>query len=233
MKKIAIFVEGQTEQIFVEKLIIEIAGRNDVVIRDEKAAKNSNGKRIFTIIKSESKDPKKSFYILIRDCSSDTTVKSDIIENSQNLARGGYSKIIGLRDVYPNTDVKRLRALVNYGLPTKYVPIKIHLSVMEVEAWFIAEINHFQKISPLLTLHKIKRKTGYDLNKTNIEKIEHPAYTLDQIYRIAHCSYNKSRQNVQRTVDAIDYAKLYLNVRSRVKSLNNFISDLDSFLSKK
>ena len=32
MKKLAVFVEGQTEQIFVEKLLEEIAGRNKMVI---------------------------------------------------------------------------------------------------------------------------------------------------------------------------------------------------------
>jgi len=40
VKKLAIFVEGQTEQIFVEKLLKEIAGRNRIAI--EVIAVNGN-----------------------------------------------------------------------------------------------------------------------------------------------------------------------------------------------
>ena len=32
MKRIAIFVEGQTEQIFVNKLLIEMAGKKNIAI---------------------------------------------------------------------------------------------------------------------------------------------------------------------------------------------------------
>jgi hypothetical protein len=229
MKKLAIFVEGQTERIFVEKMLIEVAGRNNIVLREEKTFRKIRGRRTFQIIKNEANNPQKKYYVLIRDSSSDSTVKSDIIDNCERLTNSGYSKIIGLRDVYPYYDIKKLRKNLAYGLPTKYAPISIHLSVMEIEAWFIAETSHFSKIHPGLTLENIKKNLSYDLINENIEEIPHPAYALNRIYKIGNRSYNKSKRTVKRTVNAIDYANLYLDVRTRIKSLDEFISELDSF----
>jgi len=41
MKKIAFFVEGQTELIFINKLLIEIAGQKNISIRQFKFNKGS------------------------------------------------------------------------------------------------------------------------------------------------------------------------------------------------
>ena len=38
MKKIAFFVEGQTEQLFINKLLIEIAGQKNILVELSRSA---------------------------------------------------------------------------------------------------------------------------------------------------------------------------------------------------
>ena len=51
MKKLAVFVEGYTELLFIEKLILEIAGSHDIRIEQRKIC---GGRRVPRIIKTAS-----------------------------------------------------------------------------------------------------------------------------------------------------------------------------------
>jgi len=116
----AIFVEGQTEQLFVAKLLREIAGEKNISIEQEKAI-SKNGHRLFSVIQA-SKNLDKKYYVLIRDCGNDELVQSDIRDSCESLAKKDYQKILGLRDVYPKTsaDIPKLELGLKYGIPTKY-----------------------------------------------------------------------------------------------------------------
>lgn len=52
MNKLAVFVEGRTEILFVEKLIEEIAGQNKVLIDQREIRGGSNVPRRMRIIKA-------------------------------------------------------------------------------------------------------------------------------------------------------------------------------------
>jgi len=62
-----------------------------------------------------------------------------------NLSKKDYSLIIGLRDVHPisRADIGKLEAGLPRFVKTKPIPVEFILSVMEVEAWFLAEHSHF------------------------------------------------------------------------------------------
>lgn len=74
MKKIAIFVEGQTEQFFINKLIIEIAGaKNITIILKKFEGKNRRPTReIYPRSMSQPLNP--THTVLIYDCGSDESV---------------------------------------------------------------------------------------------------------------------------------------------------------------
>ncbi len=234
MKKIAIFVEGQTEQVFVRKLLEEIAGRKNIYIETQMAKIDRNGNRYFTVIRaaSASGSVDRKYYVLIRDCGSESNVKTDIRDSLESLSRSGYEKIIGLRDVYPLAcaDIPRLEFGLRYEIPTRFIPVSIILAIMEVEAWFLAEVEHFVKIDPTLTASYIKTSLGFDPSIDNVEQRPHPAQDLDDIYHLAGFSYKKKKSSIQRTISALDYNALYLIVRDRVPSLNKFIEQIDSFM---
>ena len=127
MKKLAIYVEGQTEQIFISKLVKEIAGKKNISVQLEKMQGGNKSTRSAQIIQATRKEDDAIFFVLIRDCSGDHSVQSDIKDYIKKHAEEGFEKIIGLRDVYPH-DKNALAKLIMYsksGIPTKYIPFKI------------------------------------------------------------------------------------------------------------
>jgi hypothetical protein len=230
MKKLAIFVEGQTEQLFISKLIKEIAGIKQVAITMEQKIRGQN----FITIEAEKITDETKYYVLIRDCRNEDQVKTAIIEVAPIFASLGYEKILGLRDVYPkkHSEIPELRKWKNYRVPTKYLPINIILAVMEVEAWFLAEISHFIKIDPKLTNDMIKTLLGgFDPTVDNVELRYNPAKDLDDIYHYAGFAYTKRKANCMRTVEALDCCSMYISLQKAIPCLGAFILEIDTFLT--
>lgn len=227
MNKLAVFVEGQTEQIFVEKLLTELAGSNNIHIDK---CKLLGGYR--KVLHLSRKNTREKYFAYIIDCHGDSTVKSDIMENYDNLVTQGYHSIIGIRDVYPlsRTDIPKLRQWLYYGVKTKYVTPVFILSVMEVEAWFMAEHTHFQRIHDRLTIDRIKRELGFDPSQDNMELRDHPAQDLHEIYRLEGLVYQKTFSQAKRTVKALDYANVYFNLKSKISAIEELSSEIDRFM---
>jgi len=231
-KKIACFVEGQTEQIFVERLFQEIAGHKKISIETMKWQGTKDNRRIQPLKLSTIKNA--PFFVLLYDCGNDAHVVSDIRKQHQSLIKKGYEKILGLRDLYPTPLGKKeetgirgiLKPLQRIG-----VPISVILAVMEVEAWFLAEWNYLAKIDNRLTCDFILQKCGLDLrNIIDIEQREHPSQDLDEIYRLVSRKYDKSEITTQEIINNLDYEFLYLDLVNSVKQLKRFIDEIDSFL---
>jgi hypothetical protein len=222
MKKIAVFVEGQTEQIFVQKLIEQVISPNKVTVTTYQLRGGTKHTRNLIFLKTQSDTQQSDYYFEIYDCGSDSKVKDDIIEHSHSMKQKGFSMIIGLRDVYPHNDkIVSLKKYLNFGIPAD-VPTHIVLAVNEVEAWFLAEENHYAEIDKRLTLAKVNAIVGIDVSKDSTETVAHPTEKLQTIYR-----YTKSKHKVARTVNALDYANLYINVRQRNNSLAELFTQLD------
>jgi hypothetical protein len=226
MKKIALFVEGQTEQIFIQKLIEQVISPNKVTVSTYQLRAGAKHTRNLIMLKAQTITQQTDYYFAIYDCGNDSKVKDDIIENSQSMKQKGFSMIIGLRDVYPNNNkIAHLRKYLNFGIPA-YIPTHIVLAVNEVEAWFLAEENHYSTIDSRLTLSKVNAIAGIDVSKDSTETVDHPAKKLQLIYR-----YTKSKHKVNRTVNALDYANLYINVKQRNNSFAELLTHLDRIFS--
>jgi hypothetical protein len=233
MKKIAFFVEGQTEQIFVDKLVRHIFGQDNIGVEVLRFSGKESARRIRTIRVAD-KNSNVQYLFRIYDChggGENSVVKSDILEQFQHLKDETFSHIIGIRDVYPLLNIIKLRTLLNKSLPTvPKMTINIFLAVMEIEAWFIAEENHYKKISRKLSFETANKIAGIDVRADSTESIPHPSETLKKIYQEARTTYNKSEEKVQRTVNALDYKNLCANVRNRNNSLNEFLTCLDALI---
>jgi len=235
MKKIAFFVEGLTEQMFVEQLLLEAANAHDIVIEKRKAFGGGAScfPRRLRLIEAVKPTTDAKYYALIVDCATDSRVKSDIRERYDGLCRANFSSVVGLRDVYPNTrdQIPRLRRNLGYGIPTRPIPVAIILAIMEIEAWFLAEQSHFARIAPQLTSQAVQTTLGFDPATYDVELRNHPSQDLDAVYRVANYRYIKTRNSIQRTVTSLDYADLYLNVCRRLQSLQDLLNQIDSFLN--
>ncbi len=230
MNKVAIFVEGQTEQIFVEKLLIEIADKKNVhITKCELTGPKHRRKRLYF----SHVDNRKKYFAHLVDCHGDSTVKSDIRENYDGLVKAGYSSIIGIRDVYPSVEraqIPDLRRGLGLYVKTKPVAPVFILSVMEIEAWFLAEYTHFKKINARLTIDRIKNELNFDPSTDDMELRDWPANDLHNIYALEGMAYRKKEAQATRTAEVLDYAEIYLSLSSKLKPIEELISEVDRFM---
>ena len=235
MNKLAIFVESQTEQVFAEKLLVEIAGSKNVRIEKRKATGGKRTKRRMRLVEACSVDSGEEFFVLINDCGQDERVSSDIVNCYDQLVKSGYQTIIGIRDVYPlkREDIPKLRQGLRYRVKTVPIEVLFVLAVMEIEAWFIAEHTHFPRIGDELSTERIHAEIGFDPSTDDVQLRDHPAADLHDVYRLVGCAYSKSKTHVQRTVDLLDYARLYLELGEKFDDLQRLVNHVDLFLSGK
>jgi|SRR4028119_2443700 hypothetical protein len=232
-KKIACFVEGQTEQLFVERLFQEIAGYKKISIETYKFQGGKANRIIQPLKLSTIKDA--PFFVLLYNCDCDSQVLSDIRKEHDSLTNSGYEKIIGLRDLYPTPLEKKqevekgIRGFLKL-LQHKGIPISMNLAVMEIEAWFLAEWNYLAKIDNRLTCDFILQKCALDLRNIDTEQRAHPSQDLDEIYRLVSRTYDKNEITSQEIINNLDYEFLYLDLVKSVNQLKRFIDEIDSFL---
>ena len=232
MNKLAIFVEGFTEAVFVEKLIVEIAGANKVLIEYREIRGGSKARRSMRLIRAAQPNTGQLFAVLIVDCGGDRLVKNRIVEEHENLTRVGYTKIIGLRDVRPDfeyDEIPRLEIGLRSYIKTSLIPVEFVLAVMEIEAWFLAEVDHFAKIDPAITLPAISSALGFDPTVEDVELRPKPAEDLQTCYALGGKSYRKGA--AKTTVDALDIAAMYLWPEVKFRYLKRLCESIEAFLT--
>lgn len=227
MKKLALFVEGQTELIFATELLIAIAGTHKIAFHVEEY----RGKT-FQVLQSDLINGQ-SYFALIVDCGSDSSVLSAMLDRHTGLSQAQYDLILGLRDLYPIADADHPRLLLELAaeMPTNGSRMSVIVAKREVEAWFAQEASHFPRIHPSLTVQAIKTATGFDIVVDCAETLNHPAEFLHTVYQHVGMAYRKRRNQVERTVAALDMHSLYTDLPAKLPSLQTFTSELDAFLA--
>ncbi len=227
-------MEGLTEQLFIEKLLSEILGKKNLSIVKKKMRGGSKVSINITEIGSPQINENADYYFLIIDCGGETTVASYIKDQRVSLLEKGYNGIFGLLDVRPNwqrNDIEKLKKFLYYGLPQKNIETKFLLSIMEIEAWFLAEENHYKKINSRLTSDFLLQNYSFNPkteNTENTENFDEPATLLSEIYLSAGIKYNKNKKSISKTVNSLDYSNLYLEVKNRIPSLNELIESIEN-----
>jgi len=232
MNKIAVFVEGYTEVVFIEKLIYEMAGKKRVQIIHKEIRGGKTTPRTLRRIKATKPDTGDEYYVLIFDCGNDKLVKTRIRQEHENLTKSGYSRLIGIRDVRPDFaygDILKLETNLPLQIKTKLAPVTFILSIMEIEAWFLADVTHFPKIEPTITVATIKASLGFDPENDDMGQRLFPADDLNACYQIGSKTYQKGQAKV--TVEALDYEFIYIELRKKINYLDKLISVIDTFLS--
>lgn len=222
MTKIAVFVEGLTEAELTVELLIALCGKRGIAID---LHKQFGGTLHFLESRGTNTT---ALSALVANCSTDGQVKTQIRDRYAGLVAQGYTRIIGVRDVYPllRTDIPALEAGKRVGLPTGPVPIDLHFAVMEVEAWFLDEITHFERIHADLTVSRLA-SAGFDVANSQGDTWDHPAETLNAIYQLEGRAWKKTGDHIRRTVQALCMESLYTNARTRSSSLSSFIESLE------
>lgn len=147
------------------------------------------------------------------------------------LAGSGYSKIACIRDVYPDFTASEIPDLEK-GLPlfvrTKPIVVDFILSIMEVEAWFLAEYSHFPRIDATITVPAIIAACGFDPVNDDMQLRPTPAKDMKDCYAIGGKTYDKG--NAQATADALDYAHVYVGLVDKFPYLKRLCDIIVAFL---
>lgn len=235
MKKLAIFTEGQTEQLFSEYLIRHIAGDKQLSITIKIASGGSrNNPRRLVEIEAESNPNGAKYFVLIVNCGNDSRVKSDIVEQHTSLASSGYEKIIGIRDVFPDAtheELPKLRTGLEKGLNGKSPKILFILGVMELEAWFLSEYKHFPLIHENITPERISKELKIDVINDVLSQRREPSRDLLDAYWLESINYDKSKAIVDQILSVLNKENLKSHVSSKYDDLALFYQEIESFFS--
>ncbi|MCK5135862.1 MAG: hypothetical protein KAR19_08770 [Bacteroidales bacterium] len=232
MKKLAIFVEGLTEQILVRHMLQAVLDRNRIAIQTVKITGGHNVRMSFTVMKAAHVDNLTDYYVLIYDCGGETNVKGYLMAHRDKLVSNGYKMIMGLRDVYPNferEDIGKLLWGLNHKLPQKKVSTYIYLAIMETEAWFLGEYTHLRKISRKLTPEFVERHLGFNPKSQNMEERDHPADDMKAAYQLVGHDYTKKRDRLNAVVSKLDFNFFTHELADKMSSLGEFAEGLDRF----
>jgi hypothetical protein len=174
------------------------------------------------------------YFILIIDCGQDERVKSDIIERYNGLITSGYQVIIGMRDAYPvlRDDIQRLRQGFAFRLPNRPVDPLLVLAIMEIETWFLGEHSHFLHIHPSLTVDRVQQNFGFNLTTDDMQLRDRPSRDLEDIYFLEYIYYNKTRECVERTVNALNFDMLIRQIALRIDDLGNLVNTIQHFFQR-
>jgi hypothetical protein len=227
MDKLAFFVEGRTEFLFIQKLLEEVAGSQAVHVEPYQFSgpRSKVPTHVLRIVPPS--DRKK--LVLVCDCGNDDNVKVRMAAQYDHLGRAGYGSIVCVRDVFPKTHADIPQLLIDLALRVKTQPIAVKwiLQVLEIEAWFLAEHKHFANIDTAITVAAISAKLGFDPSSDDMQLRSHPAEDLNNCYQIGGRTYVKGDPT---TTNALDYEHLYCDIQQRYPPLGDLCSIIDEFL---
>lgn len=229
MKRLAVFVEGQTELHFAQRLIEEIAGYGRIKFE----LKRLRAGAIHDLRSIGPEDDFAQMNIMIVDCGGDGSVKSAILERAALLESKGYSEIIGLLDLFPKPieNLEKYEKGLLMGLDSHGIKIRIFVAVKEIEAWFLDEYTHFTKVSAMLTPSEVERISGFNPQSGRAEvEVNHPASVIKTIYKAVGSDYRKREADTFRILSHLDFGEIYLSVRERSHSLSQFIDGVEDFM---
>ncbi len=237
MRKIAVFVEGQSELVTVRNLLWH------------KFEFQVNFTCLSLYKKGEFKEcpypfahPGSQHHYYIYNVGNDNSVINEILAYEGNLWNQGFEKIIGLRDMY-SKNYRNISSIIDPDLNTRFIdghsdtinkralrPEHIHFrfSIMEMEAWILGMHQIFEKIDAKLTVDHIKSNLGYDLAAVDPESyFFKPASNLGEIYNLVGMKYDKKLGDIESICSKIssqDFNNLY--GKAVCQSYNDFLDVL-------
>lgn len=232
--KTAIFVEGQTERIFMREYLLKIFDYQ-VCITCYKLVKGGNLEDARYPYGTEQSEH--CFQIV--EVGNDKSIISAITKRFEQLTKKNFDFIIGLRDVYSEQyeklcgskeiNLEKIKELKDLGIEALQLNnidpshVKIVYAIMEVEAWFLAIPNIEKYIDKNLSKEKISEELSFSLDDVDPEKnFYKPSKCVNDIYKLTGQSYDKSYDVVNKLVcnfSKDDY--LSLKKTSKCSSFND------------
>lgn len=240
MKRIAIFVEGQAEQIFIRYLLVTIFDWSKFSFTCVKLYADQMQDVPYNHNVGQSHV---EVHFLIVDAANDRKVLSAIKEREQHLFAKGYDEVFGLRDMYSEEYCKHSDRIQD-AVTSKFIDgatqsvslmscperIHFHFAIMELEAWFLGMYTLFRKMKSTLDTRYLQEGVGYDLSEIDPQtQFFKPADELDRILRLVGLRYRKHSHEVNSILSGMDSTDCEAAVENgRCQSFDCFYSKLQS-----
>lgn len=215
MRKIALFVEGQTELIVVREYLLRWFNYSDISI--ECRTLFTDGK--FNTAPYDFSTPTPQYFFQIINVGNDNAVLSRILKREEYMWNEGYERIIGLRDMY-SKDYREEARTIDENVNQRFINtnkqtinnlakrpqnIAMCFAIMETEAWFLGLSHIFEKMDARLTHSFIKENTQHDLHNDDPEKtVFHPADVLNNMYNLIGQKYRKHEGDIEAILNLTD-----------------------------
>lgn len=243
MRRLAIFVEGQTEQIFLNHIIKTCYSYSNIKISNLKLGAGFNEQRSLHDFGAREQEIKSEF--LIFDTSGDGTIASAVVDRTDGLIQKGFQEIFVLRDLMGSewkrlgtTDLNRAeenirsnfdRALSLSLRTFKYnEAISLHFAILEVEAWLLAFKDSFKSWGSGLNDSDLQVIAKQDLSDmTKPESLKNPKLLFSKL--AARCGFSSATNfdTIQSFVSKIDQTQLdYVISQNLVPRFSKFFSHI-------
>lgn len=216
-RRLAVFVEGQTELVFVREFLKQWycydAERIGFDCYNLHASQFCDAEYKYGCTDSEN-------YYMIVNVGNDNTVLTMIRKRSQYLKNKDYQLVIGLRDMYSNQYIADAGGhRIDNDICNKHVEsvrsalssfpngelVRFHFAIMEIEAWFLGMYGFLRQVDNRLTLDNIKDGIGIDLNDDPEKTVFHPALELGKIYSLVGKKYDKHRSDISSIMASLSH----------------------------
>ncbi len=218
MRKIAVFVEGQTELIVTREFILKTYQYQDVRVG------------CYNLLDGTTPNPAPypfgpkgaPIYYQINNVGGDVNVLETILEQEAYLFSEGkqFNKIVGLRDMFSEDYVKTVKnRTIDPKLNQQFIKgvrltinemaiqsdkIAFQFAIMETEAWFLGMEAVITKLNETLNAESIQTKIGYSLAEIDPETtVFHPARTLNDIFSLFNQKYKKRQEQVDKIMGQV------------------------------
>lgn len=220
--KIAVYVEGHTELIFVRELLYKWYGYDSSLI----------GFRCFNLRDSTAPGHPTAYSIGGRDSANyyeivnvgnDTGVLSKALRNAELYKNNGFERIVALRDMFSDNYheaaySKYKSRVICQNINRQFIQgadkqickrgysdyIKLCFAIMEIEAWFLGMGWYLEREDNRLTPDYIKANCNIDISEDPETTHYHPAHRLHDIYASTGGGYDKSHGEIERIMGKID-----------------------------
>lgn len=225
MRKVALFVEGLAEQVFVRDFLIKWYDWdiNKVGLACYKLHAGNEYEAPYQHGTVDSEN-----YFQIFNVGNDSSVLSVMLDRADRLHNAGYSLVVGLRDMFSKvyhqkTFQKNNERIIDPELNERFIQsakeeieasskpleLQMHYAIMEVEAW-------------LLGMPKFMEHLQY-INDPETD-IYHPAEKLKELMEAMGSGYDKHSKDIESIIgnlDKKDYLALYES--GRCQSFRKFV----------
>lgn len=218
MSKTVIFVEGVTELVFVREFIDKWFcydssryGFRCLALRSE-----SSGMHDVDYMKRQTGGDENYYEIINVGC--DERVLSKMIESAPRYINLGFSKIIGLRDMYSDNYKKvsrnfeisesviaRFRAMATDMIDERgYSSVmSLHFAIMEVEAWLLGMGWFLNRLDSRWSQDYLKENNLLDWTVDVEKHVFHPAVALKRIFQDGNKDYGKHELEINRIMGQV------------------------------